>query len=113
MAGVLIDNGHTNVTYPSFAGTILAFPDGTVTNSLWKCSNTTPGDSDGTKWNTQAYDDTAWSNALEIDPGCCPWRDPNRVWTALNAKWIWTTRPSKDVTAYCRFSKKKHDSPNN
>jgi len=72
--------------YQTFAGAIAAFEDGTMTSSEWRCTTIDLED-----WNLKDFDDsnrTVWQPALEQPEGCCPWRDVNKNWNKMHAKWI-------------------------
>ena len=85
----------TNSRFPP--GILGSFSNGLVTNSSWKCSEHV-----NLGWNSQDFDDSNWSAALEIKRhgdgpgGYIAGIDPS-------AKWIWTINP-RFRSCYCRLN---------
>ncbi|KAF4718841.1 hypothetical protein FOZ63_012253, partial [Perkinsus olseni] len=100
--GVEVDSGHRTVTYPSYGGWILAMPNFVVSSAKhWRCTSEALQ-----SWTAQDFNDTSWPFAVENPGGgsCCPWRDQNKAWAAVNAEWLWTADPVANRTIYCRYT---------
>ncbi|KAF4694190.1 hypothetical protein FOZ62_030896, partial [Perkinsus olseni] len=100
--GVEVDSGHRTVTYPSYGGWILAMPNFIVSSAKhWRCTSEALQ-----SWTAQDFNDTTWPPAVENPGGgsCCPWRDQNKAWAAVNAEWLWTADPVTNRTVYCRYT---------
>lgn len=100
--GVEVDTGHTVLIYPSYGAWILALPNFVIsTAEHWRCTSQFAN-----SWFAQSYNDASWPMAVEypIESDCCPWRDRNKAWAAVNAQWLWTDDPVTNRTVYCRYT---------
>ena len=71
-----------------------------LTNSSWRCSNTTANNS----WIGVKFNDSSWMSATEIGRnGIAPWNLLYNI--KANASWIWNSNASvvTNATAYCRL----------
>uniref|UniRef100_A0A7S4SY96 Uncharacterized protein n=1 Tax=Alexandrium monilatum TaxID=311494 RepID=A0A7S4SY96_9DINO len=89
---------------PGLAGLIAAFDDGTMTSTEWRCSETAEYQNDRI-WHHPRYNDSTWAYAVEQPIGCCPWRDEERSWRGLAARWIGplSANISGPRIFYCRY----------